>query len=98
MAIREQPNVPNKSNSEHTGIRGNPMSLQYRPDARVIGKHSVASVGTAKRKPGHKLGNRLRKDIIGEGPRRNDTAFAPIDTGLTDAQQAATYNATKSAY
>ena len=75
------------------------MSHQFRSDARVVGKHATDSVGTSKRRSGHRLGNQLRKDIVGEGPRKqDDTAFAPLDTGLTNAQQAATYNATNGKY
>ena len=51
------------------------MSHQFRKDARVVGQHAVASLGTSKRKPGFKLGNRLRKDVVGEGPRKPPTAF-----------------------
>lgn len=52
------------------------MSHQYRgDDARVIGKHSIASVGVSKREPGFKLGNRLKRDLVGEGPKKPADAF-----------------------
>ena len=58
------------------------MTHQLRgDDARVVCKHFVASVGTSKRKPGHKLGNRLRKDIVGEGP-KNPPMHLPIPAPL----------------
>lgn len=75
------------------------MSHQNRKDARVVTKHAGhASVGVVRNKPGHKLGKRLHADIVGEGPKKRGTAFDPINTGLSDTAQAATFNATGGRY
>lgn len=71
-----------------------------------VTKHAgAASVGaTHYKNSGRKLGNRLRQDLTGEGPvDRNKTEFArvnadagnvfkPIDTGLSNDDQAAAFN------
>ncbi len=81
-------------------------NLQSRSDSRSVTRHAgAASVGvTRQRNSGRKLGNRLRQDIVGEGPvDRNKTEFArvnddagnvfkPIDTGLSNDEQSAAFN------
>ena len=86
------------------------MSHQNRgDDARVISKHVAPSVGTSRRRAGSKLGDRLKKDIVGEGPtlqgaafqprskqpvpKLQGAAFQPVGGDIRNADQAAAYNA-----
>jgi hypothetical protein len=73
--------------------KGTAVNHQNRKDARSVTKHAgAASVGVTQPKPGHKLGSRLRRDIVGEGPKKRGTAFDPINTALSDADQSAAFN------